>query len=169
MRRETEPSHVLNLPRIDAGRAGAGPRPYRRRIACGAVVLVLAATVAASAAASREPLILPTVTETYAAPYDAVWEATIKSLGAVKPVVAEKAQGRIESGVFSYRFGFADDASQIIWISFAITVSGTDARSTAVQVQTRVHDMLLTGILPGPISNPWVDMFARIRGNLGLR
>jgi len=169
MRREAEPSHVLALPGTSAGRARAGPRLYPRRIECGAVVLVLAAAVAACAAVPREPLVLPAVAETYAAPYDAVWEATLKSLGAVKPVVAEKAQGRIESGVFSYRFGFADDASQIIWISFAITVSRTDARDTTVQVHTRVHDMLLTGILPGPISNPWVDLFARIRGNLGLR
>ncbi len=169
MRRETEPSHVLTLPGTCAGRARARRWSHHRRIECGAVVLVLAATVTASAAASREPIILLTVAESYAAPYDAVWEATLKSLGAVKPVVAEKAQGRIESDEFSFRFGFGDEASQIIWISFAITVSGTDARSTAVQVQTRVHDMLLNGILPGPISNPWVDLFARIRGNLGLR
>jgi hypothetical protein len=133
------------------------------------VALVLAATVAVCAAASREPTIIPTVAETYAAPYDAVWEATLKGLGAVKPVVAEKAQGRIESDVFSFRFGFGEDAGQIIWVSFAIAVNRADARDTTVQVQTRVHDMLLNGILPGPISNPWVDLFARIRGNLGLR
>jgi hypothetical protein len=142
---------------------------YHRRIDRASAVLLPAATVAACATVPREPLILPTVAETCAAFYDAVWEAALKNLGAVKPVVAGKAQGRIESDVFSFRFGFGDDAAQTLWVSLAITVSRTDAQHTTVQVQTRVHDMLLTGPLPGPLHNPWVDLFARIRSHLGLR
>jgi hypothetical protein len=169
MRLETGSSHRPALRPIWCRWRAAERGSHQGRIGCGAALLLLAATVAACATVPREPLILPTVVETYAVPYDVVWEATVRSLGAVKPIVAAKAEGRIESDVFSYQFGFANDASQIIWVSVAIAVSRTDAQHTAVQVQTRVHDMLLVGILPGPLKNPWVDLFARIRGNLGLR
>lgn len=167
MRLEAMDYHFLHT--IRCRRRAAARGPYQNRIACVPAVLLMAATLASCATVPREPLILPTAEETYAASYDAVWEATLQSLGAAKPMVADKARGRIESDVFSFRFGFGDDASQTIWVSLAITVRRTNATHTAVQVQTRVHDMLLLGPLPGPLNNPWVDLFARIRGNLGFR
>lgn len=129
-----------------------------------AVVTATVLGAAACAAVPREPVVLPTVGVTYAVPYDAVWDATLKSLGAVKPVVADKARGRIESEQYTFYMG----RGQTLWISLAITVRRTDPRHTSVEATTRVHDSILTGVLPGPISNPWVDLFARIQGNLGL-
>lgn len=128
-----------------------------------AVATAIVLGVAACAAVPREPIVLPTVGQSYAAPYDAVWDATLKSLGAVKPVVADKARGRIETEQYTFYMG----RGQVLWISLAITVDRTDAQHTTVQVQTCVQDGLLTGYLPGITNNPWVDLFARIQGNLG--
>jgi hypothetical protein len=103
---------------------------------------------------------------TLAAPYDAVWDATLDSLGAAKPPVADKRQGRIETDVFPFRVDFAN---QVIWVSFAITITADGAQRTRVQVLPLVHDALLDDIMPGPVQNPWVDLFARIDDRLGHR
>ncbi len=135
-----------------------------------AVAAVLALGAPGPATAAREPQVLAAVGDTFAAPYDAVWDATLKGLGAVKPRRADKATGQIETEVFPFVFGVGpgiDGGTQILWISFAITVAQAAGGRTHVQVQPRVHDALLNGFTPGPISNPWVDLFARIRGHLG--
>lgn len=139
-------------------------------------LMVAVTTVALAAAAGRamprEPLVLPQVGETYAAPFDAVWEATLKSLGAVKPVVADRAAGRIETAEFSFAFVVAGSQAgntQVLWISMRITVSRGGPDRTYVLVEPRIHDALLAGFTPGPTNNPWADLFARIRMNLGVR
>ncbi len=120
-----------------------------------------------SATAAREPLVLPMVTDSFSAPYDSVWDATLRSLGAVKPFIVEKERGFIESDPFFFYFPFAAEASQSIMLSLAITLRRVDAGHTIVQVQPRVYFMIHDGVLPGPVNNPWADLFARIRGDLG--
>lgn len=147
----------------------------RAKNAFGSLIIAVATLAVAApdgGATPREPLALPQVGETYAAPYDAVWEATLKSLGAVHPVVADKAAGRIETAEFSFAFvvgGSQAGNTQVLWISMRITVSRGGPDRTYVLVEPRVHDALLAGFTPGPTNNPWADLFARIRMNLGVR
>lgn len=134
-----------------------------------AAAAVLALCAPGPATAAREPLVLPTVGDRFAAPYDGVWDATLKGLGAVTLRRADKASGQIETEPFSFAFSVGpgiDGGTQVIWVSFAITVARAGEQQTHVQVQPRVHDALMNGFTPGPISNPWVDLFARIRGHL---
>jgi hypothetical protein len=137
----------------------------------GSLLLTSAAVLAAhpSATEAREPLVLPMVADSFSAPYDAVWDATLRSFGTVKPFIAEKERGFIESDLFFFYFPFASEASQSIMLSLAITLRRVDAGHTIVQVQPRVYSMVYDGILPGPINNPWADLFARIRDTLGPR
>ena len=159
---------------------------------------VLAAPVVGCAGMPREPQVLPTVGDTFTAPYDAVWDATLKSLGVVRPRVADKATGRIETEVFPFTFFMTDAPSrprgpvrlasldpgaallaqngsgdnkptQVLWISMRITVIRAGKNRTDVLVEPRIHDSLLMGFTPGPTNNPWGDLFARIRGRLGTR
>ncbi len=136
-----------------------------KKLACTLVALALMST-ATYAAAARDPLVLPTVGNTFAAPYEAVWDATLQSLGVVKLLVADKGQGRIETEPFPFKVDFGD---QVIWVSFAITVAADGAERTNLQVEPRVHDALLAGNMPGPTENPWRDLFARIGDRLGRR
>ena len=128
-----------------------------------ALALMLLAT---NATAARTPIDLPIVGDTFAAPYEAVWDATLNSLGVVKALVADKAQGRIETDVFPFKLDYAD---QVVWVSFAITVTSDGPHRTTVRVLPRVHDALLEGFMPGPVENPWADHFARIEDRLGHR
>jgi len=75
----------------------------------GLAVLALAAVlwlpgVAGAASRGREPQVLPEVGDTFAATYDAVWDATLRNLGVLKLVVADKAAGRIETEPFPFAF-----------------------------------------------------------------
>ncbi len=145
------------------------PRGLFTMLLVAAAALILSAR--GSLAAARAPQLLPTVGDTLAAPYDAVWEATLRSLGAVKVHLADKTRGQIETEDFPFAFGVGpgiDGGTQVIWVSFAIALRA-DGQRTHVQVQPRVHHALLDGFTPGPISNPWVDLFARIRNYLGGR
>lgn len=134
---------------------------------CFLVMAAMVLTAHASAAAAREPLVLPTVTDAFPAPFEIVWEATVRSLAAAPPVLADKAQGRIESGPFFFRFRSGTHVSQAVLVSLVITLSRADAQHTTVQVQPRVYFMLYDGVLPGPMNNPWADLIASIRDNLG--
>ena len=132
--------------------------------------LMLSAGVAA--ATPREPQVLPTVGDAYAASYDAVWDATLKSLGVLRLPVADKAAGRIETEEFPFVFvvgGSHTGNTQVIWITMRISVSRAADNRTLVQVETRINNALLAGFTPGPTNNPWADLFARIRANLGIR
>jgi hypothetical protein len=79
-------------------------RPSRlRRLWLLTAVLALP-PMADAAARGREPLILPQVGDTFGAPYDVVWDATLKNLGVLKIVVADKPAGRIETEPFPFTF-----------------------------------------------------------------
>jgi len=135
----------------------------------GSLLMTSAVVLAAqtSPTGAREPLLLPMVADTFPAPYDAVWDATLKSLGAAKPFIVQKERDFIESDLFFFGFPFGSEANQSMMLSLAITLRRVDAGHTIVQVQPRVQFMIYDGVLPGPINNPWADLFARIRGNLG--
>ncbi len=159
---------------------------------------LLAGALAACAGVPREPQVLPTAGDSFPAPYDAVWDATLKSLGVLKLLAADKAAGRIETEPFPFAFtvglapapprepvrlavldpaavrlaqGGSGDGrpTQVLWIAMRITVSRGGENLTHVQVEPRIHDSLVGGFTPGPTNNPWVDLFARIRGSLGSR
>ena len=141
----------------------------------GSLLLSVAALMLAVGAASampQEPLMLPQVGDAYAASYDAVWEATLKSLGVLKVVAADKTGGRIETEAFPFTFttgGGQGLATQVAWIAMRITVSRAADNRTVVQVEPQIHHALLAGFTPGPTNNPWVDLFLRIRDHLGMR
>lgn len=135
-------------------------------------IVGLAVAVAVAAAAPRQPVALPPVGATFASPYDAVWDATLKSVGAVKVLTADKAAGRIETEPYPFNYSVGpgvDGGTQVIWVSMRVTVGRAGEGSTTVQVEPLVHDSLLSGFTPGPTNNPWLDLFGRIRGNLGTR
>jgi hypothetical protein len=139
-------------------------------LAWGVAAVVLAAAVAA--AAPRQPMALPPVGATFASPYDAVWEATLGSLGVVKVPVADKAAGRIETEPFSFAApigGGLGIATNVVWIAMRITVARTSDNRTSVQVEPLVHDAFFPGVGFGPTNNPWADLFARIQGRLASR
>lgn len=123
-----------------------------------------------SAAPAQEPLILPPVTEILPAPYDAVWDAALRSLNTEQPVLGEEKQeeaGFVESDPFFFYFPLDTGATQGILVDLAITLRRVDPQHTAVQVQPRVLFMVYDGALPGPIRNPWTDFLARLRSHLG--
>ncbi len=139
----------------------------RKLVACLLVVSAMVLMASASATAAREPLVLPMVTDAFSAPYEVVWEATLRSLGTAPPALVDNPQGRIESDPFFFYFPFGTRVSQGILVSLAITLNRVDAQHTTVQVQPRVYFMIYEGVLPGPVNNPSADLFVRIRGNLG--
>lgn len=164
---------------------------------------VMAATVLAVGAvgfagAPGTPHVLPTAGATFPAPYDAVWDATLKSLGAPILRVADKATGRIETKPFPFAYtagqapahspeparlaaleatgavlsqggGDGPRPTQVIWIAMTITVTRAAEPRTDMQVEPRIYDSPLTGFIPGPANSPWVDLFARIAERLGRR
>ena len=160
---------------------------------------VLAVIVSGCAGMPRQPQVLPTVADTFGAPYDAVWDATVRNLGVVRLLVADKATGRIQTEPFPYTYFMTDGPSpspepvrlaalapqhvllaqtgsggdnkptQVIWIAMLINVNRVAENRTQVQVVPRIHDSLLDGFTPGPTNNPWVDLFGKIRTTLGLR
>ncbi len=156
------------------------------------------AAAAAGPAAAVEPQILPTVGDTFAAPYDAVWDATLRGLGVLKILVEDKATGRIETAPFPFNFVVGEAPArprgpvrlasvgpatgllaqsgdggarptQVIWVAFRITVIRAGENRTDVRVEPRIYDSLLSGFTPGPTNNPWSDLFARMHGYLGNR
>ena len=131
------------------------------------------AVAAVGVAAPRQPMALATVGDSFAAPYDAVWDATLKSLGVVKTSVADRSTGRIETEAFAFAYplggGSQGGGTQVIFVSFQIQVIRAADNRTDLQVVPRVHDSLLDGFTPGPTNNPWLDLFARIRTQLGVR
>lgn len=157
--------------------------------------LALAAVLpqAAGAVAARQPVALPEVGDSFEAPFDAVWDATLRNLGVLKILVADKAAGRIETEPFPFAFvvgsrpaparlaalgpaplrlaqdGTDSRATQVVWIALHISVARAGERRTDVRVVPYLHDALLTLFTPGPTNNPWTDLFAKLRSTLGLR
>jgi hypothetical protein len=138
--------------------------------AMGMAALALGAAVCS--AAPRQPVVLPAVGATFDAPFDGVWDATLRSLGAVRAITADKATGRIETEAYSFGFvvgGSQNGNTQVIWVSLRITVIRAADGRTIVQVEPRIEDSLLNGFTPGPTNNPWADLFARIGSALKAR
>jgi hypothetical protein len=138
--------------------------------ALGVAALALAAMVAGAAA--REPMPLAPVSASFAAPYDRVWDATLKGLGVVKLLVADKATGRIQTEPysFSYLTTSAQDASmQVIQVALQIQVSQAAGNTVTIQVNPELHDSLFSGFTPGPTNNPWTDLFSKIADQLRAR
>ena len=73
-------------------------------ITIGQLGILVALGMAACAGVPRPPEVLPTVADSFPAPYDAVWDATVRSLGVVKLLVADKAGGRIETEAFPFNY-----------------------------------------------------------------
>ncbi len=130
------------------------------------------AFAAAGLAAPSQPMALATVGDSFAAPYDAVWDATLRGLGVVKTTLADKATGRIETEPFSFVYtvgsGF-QGGTQVISVSFKIQVVRAGENRTDLVVTPVIHDSLLSGFTPGPTNNPWLDLFARIHAQLSSR
>ena len=106
----------------------------------------VAPAAAMTAAAPRQPLALPQVGATLAAPHDAAWDATPKSLGVLKLPIADKAMGRIETEPFSFAFPIGSGQggnTQMLWIALRIEVSQAGDARTNVRVEPLVHDALL--------------------------
>ena len=171
----------------------------RRWSLCLLTAILVFPAIANAGTRGREPLILPQVGDTFGAPYDVVWDATLKNLGVLKILVADKAAGRIETESFPFAFtvrrrpsGASDllvpasldpgaspllaqdgndgRATQVLWISMQINVvRASEANKTHVLVQPRVHDQLLMLFTPGPTNSPWGDLFAKIHSFLGGR
>lgn len=139
---------------------------------CVTVLAALAIAAAPGAAAPRQPTALPQVGASFAASYDAVWDATLRGLGVVKLVVADKAAGRIQTEpyTFIYPTGPGQEGNtQILSVALHITVQREAQGRTTVQVIPHIHDSLLLGFTPGPTNNPWSDLFGKIATYLGAR
>ncbi len=116
------------------------------------------------------PDVLPAYEETFRAPYEMVWDATLRSLGIVPIRVADKSAGRIETDVYVFVFSVQNGGArptQAIWADLTIQVRPIAPEATHVAVQARVHNALLRGFFPGgSINTPWADMFAKIHAYL---
>ena len=135
-------------------------------------MVALVSVAAVCSAAPRQPIALPAVGTTFAAPYDVVWDATLKSLGVLKLPVADKPGGLIETQVYPFNFvvgGSQNGNTQVIWVVLRITLSRAGEDRTTVQVEPRIVDSLFGEATPGPTNNPWADLFARIQERLGGR
>jgi hypothetical protein len=138
------------------------------------------------------------VGDSFAAPYDAVWDATLRNLGVIRIQVADKAAGRIETEPYAFAFVVGEappgprgpillaaqdphgmvlaqsgsggsKPTQVVWIALHISLTRGSPNLTHVQVEPWVHDSMLPGFMPGPYNSPWGDLFAKIRSSLGGR
>jgi len=151
--------------------ADAGGRPTRWP------ALVAAASLALVGCAGQPlyPVLSPPAAAAFRAPYEAVWSATLESLGAVPPVSADRSRGKIVTGTYSFTMPVhvggghqGSVATQGLWVSLEILVRPTPEGLTAVQAQTTIHDALTYGFWPGPggPNSPEGDLFARIAARL---
>ncbi len=148
---------------------GVARRPH---FSLAAFTAGLALAAAGCTSVPFAPEALPSSSETFRAPYDAVWDATLKGLGIVKLRVIDKATGRIETEPFSFAFPIGSGQggnTQVLWIALKIDVRQTGENRIAVRVEPQVHHALLYGFTPGPTNNPWVDLFGKIANQLGAR
>jgi hypothetical protein len=123
------------------------------------------------------PLSLPPAATAFRAPYGAVWNATLASIGVAPPRFVDPARGRIITDRFSFALpvqtgmgiGGAGIATQVLQVSMDILVRPTPEGLIAVQAQTTVYDALQYGFWPGAggPNSPEGDLFARIASRLG--
>ena len=83
----------------------------RKRLSCiFAAAAILGSSLAGCASAPRQPVALPPVAETFPAPYDAVWDATVQSLGVIRMRTAQKGVGLIETEPFPFTYVMGSNA-----------------------------------------------------------
>ena len=169
---------------IAAGRPGTNQVGARRAARPGrtwraARIAVAAALIAGCAGqVPVSPEVSPPAERVFRAPYEAVWSATLRSLGVIPPALVDAPHGRIVTGVFDFNLPVqagmgrsGSVASQILSVSMDILVRPTPEGFTAVQAQTVVHHSMLTGFRPEPggPNSPEGDLFARISDRLNGR
>jgi hypothetical protein len=124
------------------------------------------------------PIVQPPAAVAFPAPYEAVWNATLGSVGVVPPRFVDRAQGRIVTDSFSFimpvQMGGGRGGSvvtQVLTVSMDILVRPTPEGPTAVQAQTTIHQATEYGFWPaaGGPNSPEGDLFARIASRLDQR
>ncbi len=145
----------------------------------GARRCVLAALALAGCAGQPVyPVLSPPATAVFRAPYEAVWNATLQSVGVTPLRLVDRPQGHIVTEEFSYTMPVqaagrrgGSVATQVLWVSLDILVRPTAEGSTAVQAQSTIHRALEYGLWPGPggPNSPEGDLFARIDARLPRR
>ena len=126
-------------------------------------------------AAGLYPIQLPQASAAFNAPYEAVWQATVTSLGAAQPVLLDRPSGRIVTGQFTFSLpvggGGMGFSMNPLLVSMEIHVRRTPEGSTAVEVRSTIYDAQQYGAWPGPggPNSPEGDLFARIADRLGKR
>ena len=122
------------------------------------------------------PFTLPPAATAFRAPYGAVWNAALASIGVAPPRFVDPAQGRIVTDRFSFTLPVQAGmgrgggvATQVLQVSMDIFVRPTPEGLIAVQAQTTVYDALQYGFWPaaGGPNSPEGDLFARIASRLG--
>jgi hypothetical protein len=73
---------------------------------------ILGWSLAGCASAPRQPVLLPPVAETFPAPYDAVWDATMQSLGVIRVLTAQKGAGLIQTEPFPFTYTVGSNAPE---------------------------------------------------------
>jgi hypothetical protein len=144
------------------------------RLRAGALAALVGLIPAACAGQPIYPVVSPPAATVFRAPYEAVWNATLQSLGVVRPVVVDQAQGHIVTDQFTFDMpvqGGMRGGSvfiQILWVSMDILVRPAPDGATAVQAQTTIHDAQQYGFWPGAggPNSPEGDLFARIASRL---
>lgn len=161
-------------------------RPRARRTAAlvramvgGGVLAALVGLIpTACAGQSMYPVVSPPAGTAFRAPYEAVWDATLQSLGVVRPAIADRAQGRIVTDRYTFMMPVQGGGGrtgsafmQVLSVSLEILVRPAPEGATAVQVQTTIHDAQQYGFWPGAggPNSPEGDLFARIASRLAGR
>ena len=94
LRRERKGTH---RPRT---RPPAGP--FAIRLRAGALAAMVGLIPAACAGQPIYPVVSPPAATAFRAPYEAVWNAALQSLGIVRPVLVDRAQGHIVTDQFTF-------------------------------------------------------------------
>src|SRR5574341_1876628 len=82
---------------------GRGSRDNSEIVPWAWATVVLATTVAAACAGQPlYPIVQPPAAATFRAPYEAVWNATLASVGVAPPRLVDRAQGRIVTDTFNF-------------------------------------------------------------------
>ena len=121
------------------------------------------------------PVLSAPAATVFRAPCEAVWNATLQSLGVTPLRLVDRPQGHIVTEHFSYTMPVqaaarrgGSVATQVLWVSLDILVRPTAEGATAVQAQTTIHNALEYGLWSGPggPNSPEGDLFARIDARL---
>jgi hypothetical protein len=152
--------------------------PVGERVRGGILAALLGLFPAACAGQPIYPIVTAPAAAGFRAPYEAVWNATLQSLGAVRPALVDRPNGHIVTERYSFTMPVQGGGgrggsviTQVLNVSLDIQVRPAQDGATAVQAQTTVHDALEYGFMPGPggPNSPEGDLFARIADRLAGR